>query len=81
MKENEKQVWIREPNATVNHHFPFKIGDEVTIKSSGETATVDDAVFEAEEPSGGAFTITYRLLIEDGRRVQVEMIDLVNWDM
>lgn len=73
MNNNETRVWIRDPQAT-RHHFPFSIGDTVTIVATGESATVENAYWEGD--STGAHETRYILVKKDGELSEVEVSQL-----
>jgi hypothetical protein len=75
----KKQVHIGDLYATQFHHFPFQVGDEVTVQSSGKKGIVEDAIWEGEVPAG-FYTLTYYLITKDGEKLEVEFADLKGWD-
>jgi hypothetical protein len=74
------QVRIREPNATQLHDFPFSVGDEVTIDGDGNTAIVEDAVWEGEDATASAYTVRYTVKTRDGRTRDFELNELFKFN-
>jgi hypothetical protein len=75
----KKLVRIRDPYATLEHFFPFAVGDEVTINGDGETATVEDAVWEGDVPAG-FYTLTYHIMRENGENLEIELTELLKFN-
>ena len=76
---NKKRVAIRDYNATVDHDFPFGLGDELTVNADGDAATVEDAVWEGQVPHG-FYTVTYHLVKTDGQQLELELSDLLKFN-
>jgi hypothetical protein len=74
----KKWVRIRDLYATLEHNFPFAVGDEVTINRDGETATVEDAVWEGAP--AGSYTLTYHVVRENGENVEIELTELLKFN-
>ena len=73
----KKRVRIRDLYATLEHNFPFAVGDEVTINRDGEKATVEDAVWEGEADS---YTLTYHVVRENGENLEIELTELLKFN-
>jgi hypothetical protein len=75
----KKRVRIRDLYATLEHNFPFAVGDEVTINANGETATVEDAVWEGKAPAG-SYTLTYHVTRENGENLEIGLTELLKFN-
>jgi hypothetical protein len=74
----KKRVRVRDLYATLEHNFPFAVGDEVTINGDGETATVEDAVWEGGP--AGSYTLTYHVVRENGENLEIGLTELLKFN-
>jgi hypothetical protein len=77
---NEKTVWIRDHNATIDHDFPFSLGEELTIDADGTKAIVEDAVWKGEDAPATWYTVTYYMKTSDGTTREIELTDLLQFN-
>lgn len=74
------QVRIRDHHATQLHDFPFALGDEVTIDGDGNTATVEDAVWESKDTVAAAYTVTYSVKTANGQTRELDLNELFKFN-
>jgi hypothetical protein len=75
---DKKRVSIRDYNATVDHDFPFALGEEVIIDSDGNTGIVEDAIWEGKDAPATHFTITYSVkCASDGTVRELKLAEIL----
>jgi len=70
----KEPVSIKDPWAIQVFNFPFKVGDQLQIRSKREVGIVENAI--AEPRTGHHFKVTYYLQTPDGRSITAGLSDL-----